>query len=88
MTIEDHISNLETIGWDGRNVTSDAYGSIQFAIKSIEAWNKIEKILDEHGHIESVRQLDTNLYEEVSIIELNEIVSVIDEYLGEIEVEE
>ena len=48
----------------------------------------MKKILDEHGHIESVRQLDTNLYEEVSIIELNEVVGVIDEYLGEVEVEE
>lgn len=36
MTREEHISNLETIGCDGWTVTTDAYKSLQFAIKALE----------------------------------------------------
>ena len=36
MTREEHISNLETIGCDGWVVTTDAYKSLQFAIKTLE----------------------------------------------------
>lgn len=43
MTREEHISNLKTIGWDGWNVTSDAYDSIQFAIETLEQQNVLFK---------------------------------------------
>lgn len=36
MTREEHISNLETIGCDGWTVTTEAYKSLQFAIKALE----------------------------------------------------
>ena len=36
MTREEHISNLETIGCDGWTVTTEAYKSLQFAIKTLE----------------------------------------------------
>lgn len=36
MTIEDHISYLETIGCDGWTVTTEAYMSLQFAIEALE----------------------------------------------------
>lgn len=36
MTIDEHISNLETIGCDGWTVTTEAYKSLQWAIKALE----------------------------------------------------
>lgn len=36
MTREEHISNLETIGCDGWTVTTEAYKSLQFAIKALK----------------------------------------------------
>jgi len=36
MTREEHIENLETIGCDGWTVTTEAYKSLQWAIKALE----------------------------------------------------
>jgi len=42
MTNEEHIKNLETIGYDGWTVTEEAYKSLQYAITVL----KQEPILD------------------------------------------
>jgi hypothetical protein len=53
MTREEHIENLETIGCDGWTVTTEAYKSLQWAIKALEqepcnpsgGYKVVEKIL-------------------------------------------
>ncbi len=83
MTREEHISNLETIGCDGWTVTTEAYKSLQFAIKELEQEPILDKIRAEIlSRDEKVRAIRSD---KQCFFTADEIIEIIDKYKAESE---
>jgi thiamine monophosphate kinase len=79
MTNEEHIKNLETIGYDGWTVTEEAYKSLQYAITVL----KQEPILDKiRAEIQNLRNCSCSCSDGI----IDDVEDIIDKY--EVESEE
>lgn len=78
MTREEHISNLETIGCDGWTVTTEAYKSLQFAIKVLKKEPILDKIRAEILKLDDADYDFEGYYKAVT-----DALAIIDKYRGE-----
>jgi hypothetical protein len=98
MTREEHIKNLETIGYDGWTVTEEAYKSLQYAITVLKQEPILDKIKaeieEEYDNCYICEWYEDYDFEENDISEyrsvgnVSDILAIIDKYKLESEVQD
>ena len=74
MTREEHISNLEIIGCDGWTVTTEAYKSLQFAIKALKQ-EPCEDCISRKDLLNEITEIDYGCNMDIFTNEVREIVN-------------